>query len=230
MNNQPSQKPSELFRKYYRPLEPILQKPKNRVYTTTVLSFLTVSLFIWYAIRPTIQTILSLRREIRDSTAVNEQMETKIGALVEAQATYQQIVPRLGLIKEAVPETPEMIELMVQLRNLANSVDATVSGATLATVPLTVEKGKAATPPPATTTPATSANSAQNPSTLSTPLTVTVEGTYESIKAFIQGIYALRRIVTITDLTLIPRVSEVGAVKVESLVMTVKLNAYSASE
>lgn len=225
INTQPSIKPTELFRKYYKPLEPMLKKPQNRVYTATVLSFLTVSLFIWYAIRPTIQTILSLRREIRDNIAVNEQMETKISALVEAQSVYQEIIPRLGLLKEAVPETPDMVELMVQLRDLANSVDASVSGATVTTIPLTIDKkptiANAPNPSPSP--------QAANVSSNFNALTISVEGGYESVKQFIAGIYSLRRIVTIVDLSLAPRATE-GEQRGQSLTMTLKLNGYYAEE
>ena len=230
MNPTTQGKASDLFRKYYKPLEPILQKPKNRVYTATVLSFLTVSLFVWYAIRPTVQTILSLRREIRDSTQVNEQMETKIAALVEAQASYQEIIPRLGLLKEAVPETPDMVELLVQLRDLARAVDATVSGASVVSIPLTVDKNKviAPVPEPVPSTSPSSQPAAQKHTT--NGLTITVEGPYESVKQFIQGIYSLRRIATITDMSLIPHTSELGTVRGQSLTMTLKLNAYSANE
>jgi len=224
INTPAAQKTSEIFRKYYRPIEPILQKPKNRVYTATVLSFLTVSLFIWYAIRPTIQTILSLRREIRDSTAVNEQMEEKIGSLVEAQSTYQEIVPRLGLLREGVPETPDMVELMVQLRNLANTVDATVSGANFSSIPLTVEKQRPANP--GSTTP----QAKDQLSNTTTFLTLTIQGTFDQVREFIDGVYSLRRIVTIIDLSLIPQGIDASGKTGGSLTMTLKLNTYSASE
>lgn len=230
MNPTTQQQPSQIFRKYYRPLEPILQKPKNRVYTATVLSFLTVSLFIWYAIRPTIQTILSLRREIRDSTAVNEQMETKIAALVEAQATYQDIVPRLGLIKEAVPETPDMVNLMVQLRNLANSVDATMSAANVVSIPLTIEKTKSVSIAQPSPSPSPVPGTQKQDKNATSPVTVTIQGSYESMKQFIQGVYAMRRIVTIVDITMLPYGTDTNTKRGETLTMTLKLNGYFADE
>ena len=77
------------YRKYYHSLEPVLAKPRSKAYTTIVFSFLAVSLFGWYAIMPTIQTILFLQREIKDKTQLSTQMEDKIAALIEAQSYYQ---------------------------------------------------------------------------------------------------------------------------------------------
>jgi Tfp pilus assembly protein PilO len=225
MNPKIPEKPNELFRKYYRSLEPVLQKPKYRIYTTTVLSFLTVSVLIWYAIRPTLQTILALRREIHDNIAVNEQMETKIAALVEAQAAYQNAKPRLGLLKEAVPEDPDIVDLMIQLRNLARNVDATVSGVSIATVPLVIEKNKSITPE---TSP--SPNQPPNQNETSTLLNISVEGSYESMKQFILGIYSLRRTATIIDISLIPIVNKVESQKDNALSMKLKILVYSKNE
>ncbi len=62
----PPQEKSELqrFRRYYQRLGPFLTKQKNSQSTAAIFSLLAVSLFGWYAVRPTVPTILSLRREI----------------------------------------------------------------------------------------------------------------------------------------------------------------------
>lgn len=206
-------KPST-FRRFYRPLEPILEKPRTRIYTATVLSFLTVSLFAWYAIRPTIQTIISLRREIKDSTAVDEKMETKINALVEAQANYQAVSSRLEFLNEAIPETPEMIPLVKQIQNLANSVQATVSATEVSSIPLE--------PTPKVKAPTAKQN------IITSPLSMTIEGTYDSMKQFIEGLYTMRRLVTISEISILPQ--NTGVEQNPSLIMTIKMNTYSLNQ
>ena len=108
------------YHKYYKALEPKLNKPTSKAYTTIVFSFLVVSLFGWYAIRPTIQTIIYLQREIRDKTELSKKMEDKISALIEAQAYYQEIEPLLPVIDQALPSKPDAIPVLIQLRNLAS--------------------------------------------------------------------------------------------------------------
>jgi len=88
-----------------------MKKPKMRASTTAVFSFLAISLFTWYAIRPTAQTIIFLRREISDKTALNEQMENKITALIESQDTYEKIKERLPIVQQALPPNPDGVIL-----------------------------------------------------------------------------------------------------------------------
>lgn len=204
------------LRKYYRPLEPILKKPKNRVYTATVLSFLTVSLFIWYAIRPTVATILSLRREIKDKTVVNAQMETKIGSLVEALSAYQAVADKLPLLEESIPQNPSMVEIMLEIRNLANASGATISAMSTGSSPvLNPEITVSDTKPP-------------NFSTVITPVSVNLEGTYPSLRQFIGGIAKMRRTVSITDFALTPQaVSNTTSAASDRLNMTLKIQTYS---
>src|SRR5437762_11759734 len=93
----------EKYRRYYQSLTPNLDKPENRAYTAIIFSFLVVSLFGWYAIRPTMQTIFTLKREIADNTEINIQMENKISALIEAQAGYQEVEPKIPIVNQALP-------------------------------------------------------------------------------------------------------------------------------
>jgi len=89
------------YKKYYLNLVPLLQQPVSRAYTTIIFSFLAISLFGWYAIRPTMQTIFELKREIADKTDLNQKMEEKISALIEAQAVYQDIETKIPVVTKS---------------------------------------------------------------------------------------------------------------------------------
>lgn len=240
--NQTTQTSLHSFRRYYKPLEPILNKPQNRVYTATILSFLVVSLFMWYAVRPTMQTIFALRREIKDNLEISKQMEEKISALVQAQATYQSISQDIPLINEALPRNPEPVLLLISLRNLATQVDATISGIQLQDVALngTVEKKADSTTPAADALPNQDANiptTEPNSTEVSAPvvrepqnisMTITVEGPYGSIRQFLDGLANMRRITSIQDIIIIPvsgSGSETDLVN-PTLKATIKLNAF----
>ncbi len=192
---------SDRYKKYYQSLEPLLLSPKKRQYTTVVFSFLAISLFGWYAIRPTIQTILYLRRELKDKAKVNQQMEEKIAALIEAQATYQSVESDLELLTHALPNNPNIILLVSALRNLANESGASISGIQAADIPIlahetqvSTESALVAESPDHITKPITPLGKTK---TVEIPISITVSGSYFSIKSFLDGILNLRRIVSI---------------------------------
>ena len=210
----------ERFRRYYQVLEPALAKPKNRAYTTAVFSLLAISLFGWYAIRPTIQTILYLRREIADKEVVNKKMEDKISTLIEAQLAYQAAEPLLPAIDSALPERPEVVSLVSQIRNLSNLTQATISGLALPSVYLIEQEA----------TPGAGRAQAKKPSADFT-FTVIISGTYNAIKAFVEGIVVMQRIATVEVMNILPSRDTAGQSLGEpTLQLTLKLKTYFIGE
>lgn len=187
-----SYKPEEKYRRYYQSIEPLLAKPKNRAYTATVFSFLAVSLFGWYGIRPTLQTILTLRREIADNTVVSRQMEEKIVNLIQAQATYQSIENKLPFLEESVPGNPDVLPIVFQLRNLANATNASISAISVPTTPLL---GQEATP---------GAQKIVSGKPIEIPVVVSVSGSFESIKTFLDGVLSMRRLAVVDTVNIVP--------------------------
>jgi hypothetical protein len=184
-----------------------------------------VSLFGWYAIRPTIQTILYLRREIADKTVVNKQMEDKIGDLIEVQSVYQEVEPLLPIVDQALPAQPDAIPAIVQLRNLASR-----SGVLLYKVQL-----------PAVGLLGQDISTGKKPKTITGKkqatfdFTVAVQGSYPMIQAFLDGVVNMRRLVAINGVTISPyqeqSTSSLSAVPSSRLLqLALKLRAYYLTE
>lgn len=207
----------ERYKHYYQELTERVDKPKNRMYSTTVFSFLAVSLFGWYAIKPTVQTILFLRREIKDDQVISLQMEDKISALVEAQAAHQNVEPKLAFVDGALPSSPDVLSVVSQLRALADNTQASLSAVQVPTVPLL---GKDASQSAA---PAKSAPAAGNLGDY--PLTVTLNGSFGSIQSFMNGLLSIRRAITIDTISILPS-KESPPAKNTGLQLTLKLKAY----
>jgi Tfp pilus assembly protein PilO len=182
----------ERYRRYYQSLEPKFQKPATRAYTAIIFSFLVVSLFGWYAIRPTMQTIFTLKREISDKTDIDKKMEDKISALIEAQATYQSIEQDLPLLDQALPTTSDAIRATAQIQGLAQASGVAINNLSITTVPLTADTGNGTSQKPA--------NSLTN-----FPISLSVTGAYTNVKTFIQGIQNLRRVMEIDSMTFTPK-------------------------
>lgn len=195
--------PIHQYGRYYQSLTELVKKPKTTIYTGAVFSFLAVSLFGWYAIRPTLQTILFLRREIEDNKIVSKQMEEKISKLIEAHALYQSIKPRLPLLTQALPDNPSAVAVVAQLKNLATISNATVSAINVSAVPLTAGSEKTAAEKKPTTKITTR-------KVADTPIQIVASGNYPAIKSILVGIINLRRALTIESFTVTPDKTGVG--------------------
>lgn len=186
-----SQSLTNKFKHFYQTkFQENIKKPKNRATSSAVFSFLAVSLFAWYAVRPTAQTIIHLRREIADKTELNKQMEDKISALIEAQATYEQVEKKLPLVEQALPHNPDGVLLAKQLKNLALVSQASLSAIQIPALPLLTKEATAS----GTSTPVKPIEEF--------PITIVIMGQYENIKTFLTGLLSLRRVTAIQSIAI----------------------------
>jgi len=179
------------YRRYYRQIEPIIAKTKHKTYVTTVLSLLSISLFAWYAIRPTLQTIILLRREISDMTEIDKQMEEKITSLIEAQSTYSNIEHRMALIDQALPRTPKAVILAAQMQIIVNETQASLSALRVASTPLEV-------------TETVSIPDEESDALKKIPISITLTGSFNQMMSFIELLLGHRRLTTINTVFLEP--------------------------
>ncbi len=203
----------EQYRKYYRSLEPILIKPKTRTYGTVIFFFLVIALFGWYAIKPTVQTILYLRKEIVDKTAVNKKMDDKIQALIMSQMVLDSVQSKLPLIDDAMPTDPDAIDVVKQLRDLAVTSRSSVSAIQVASVP-------------AFTNASASASTSYTIKQDDFPLTVSIEGEYPALSSFLTGLVSMRRTIVIDSIAFTPNKRQTTNLTAPSVQLVLKIKAY----
>ncbi len=210
------------YKKYYLNLVPLLQQPVSRAYTTIIFSFLAISLFGWYAIRPTMQTIFELKREIADKTDLNQKMEEKISALIEAQAVYQDIETKIPVVTDALPTTPDAIRALGQIQSLARESNVQLTSISVPTVPLVAVS--------------TASGQKAGPTKVSdVAFTLAVTGMYPDIKNFLEGIVDLRRVTQIESMTFLlqrelsPEATQSATPTGTKLQVDLKLNIYYLS-
>lgn len=167
-----------------------------KTYSTAIFSFLAVSLFGLYAVLPTMRTILYLKREIRDKTSVNKQMEDKIASLIESQAVFEASGGRLSLLFDAIPQGPNPVELSRTLIQLAQNSSASMSSVAVSSVPFVAQKKT------------------------SFPVTVVMGGSYPALKELLDSMLSLRRIVSIDAIRFSPNTGGVP------LQLVLQLEAY----
>jgi len=178
------------YKKYAQTITPFLQSPHTKNYSTVIFFFLVLSIFGWYAIRPTIQTILYLQREIKDKTEIDNKMDTKIYALIEANAAYENNQLLLPVLSDAIPKNPEALDLVSQLSNLAGEKNITLSMLKMSDIPLATSSG--------------SVLSKTQKGFIPLPITFTIEGTFLSVISYLKDLITMRRVVTIQSMDFIP--------------------------
>lgn len=114
------------FNRYYTALEPFFAHPEVRAYTMFILSFLAMSFFGYFAIRPTLITISTLRRQIADARFVDQKLQEKINNLSAVSVEYEAIKPDLELIWTAVPKESQFPLFVKSLERIASESGATI--------------------------------------------------------------------------------------------------------
>lgn len=201
------------YKRYYQSIHEVTTKPQTRGYMTAIFSFLAISLFGWYAIRPTVQTILVLQKEIEDNRLVNQQMEEKINKLIDAHATYQSIADDIPYVAASLPPAPDALSVVEQIRNIAAIRGASISAISSSSAPLLSKEDSAPT-----TTKTTKV--ILNRKVKSIQFSVTIIGTYDIIEGIIEDILAMKRIVTIESISITPNP------ETEQLKLAMRVNAH----
>lgn len=111
------------------------KNPVARVSLELVFSILAVIFFAIFAVKPTLQTMSELVKEIEDKRALEEQLEQKIASLNTAQAQYQKFGSQFYLLDEAIPKTAELVEGLKIVEKIASENDLIIQGITISAVP-----------------------------------------------------------------------------------------------
>lgn len=133
------------FRRYYRSLGDTFSQTKVKAYTMLILSLLSMSFFGYFAIRPTLITIATLKRQIKDASFVDSKLQEKINNLSQAQMEYEQIKPDLGIINDALPQDPRFPSFVKIMERIASQSGTTIEGVNFNIINLsTVESSSSA--------------------------------------------------------------------------------------
>lgn len=107
------------YRKYYRHLQALYQRPPVKDFTFLILSLLTTAFFAFFAIKPSLKTIGELVKEIKDKRMASETLEEKIKALSLAQQEYALIQPDLPKVYSVLPQKSNFSHLAKQIEYLS---------------------------------------------------------------------------------------------------------------
>lgn len=157
-------------------LNDFYHKPVAMVSVELFLSIGAIVFFAVFAVRPTLLTMADLIKEIEDKRELDQQLQQKIASLSTAQTTYLGLQERLGVLDQAIPNSPMFLESLKLLEKVASDRQLIISNIVVNEIPKE-----------------SSIEVSDKAERITVPVSVTVTGDYGSIRSFIEGVLALRR-------------------------------------
>ncbi|MBI2600633.1 type 4a pilus biogenesis protein PilO [Candidatus Daviesbacteria bacterium] len=191
--------------RYFTYIKPVTKIPVIRTYGTTVITFAAMSIFLLFAIKPTIETILTLQIKLEDSREILKQVTQKAENLSLGKQNYDNLNTQLKTkIQSAIPGNITYTTLIQTFELSSKTYDATISAIQIQ--PLTI---------PHTT-------STKFDNTLSeVSFTVNIEGPYEPLLKILAEIQKSPRLISIDDLII-----NKGSEESSNLLMSITGKAY----
>lgn len=132
---------SSLYSRYFTYIKPIYRIPIIRTYGSTIFTLLVMLVFIYFAIRPTVETILVLQKKLTDQELVLQKITKKANDLSLGKQNFDNLDPEVKLkIQSAIPDTIELKSLIQALEQTATNHNASVSALQIQPLTLDVKK------------------------------------------------------------------------------------------
>src|SRR3989339_1085117 len=93
-----------------------LAKQRKRDYTYVISFLLILSFFIIFAIKPSINTAIALRKNLDELKKANVLYDREIEKIIKLQETLEVIREDLSLLSDAIPESSKTNDLVVDLK------------------------------------------------------------------------------------------------------------------
>ncbi len=154
---------------------------KTRNYTFTILFFVIFSLFILFAIKPSLTTAASLKKEEIDLKKIDAQYEDQILNIAQVQSLMEENREELPLLTSAISDHPQVNKMIDDIKQASDKSSFMLKKASIGEVNLLDSKNK-------------------NLQTVH----LTVEGTsdFDNLMRFIQVLFNQRRLKTIQKMVI----------------------------
>lgn len=178
------------YRTYYLKVLPKIRSETTQTYLSLIMTLFTAAFFLAFAIRPTAKTILELKKTITDNQELNQKMTEKIANLSLAQKRFLELQPFIAIADTALPDEPQISELIKQLENLSLLANVKLNTFMVNDSPLD------AFPNPQNIDP-------EDPKNISAlqvvNFSLTAEGDYQSLEIFLKKLSRLARVISIQE-------------------------------
>lgn len=163
-------------------------QPVARVSFELFITIGVIMFFAVFAIRPTLLTMSDLIKEIDDKRKLDQALTQKVAALSTGQTEYLNVQPRLGILDEAIPPDPNLVEALKIVEKIASDNQIAIAGVVIPELPQFSD------------------TTAETPSTIAPTrqdftFTVSMVGDYVRIRNFVAALQATQRVFIVESIT-----------------------------
>lgn len=178
------------YSRYFTRIEPVLKIPLVKTYGSAIATILSLIIFIVFAIKPTVETISVLQKQLTDSKITLAKVTEKSENLSLGKSNYQKIDPTIKeQIQIAVPDKIAIKTISQTLESLATQNEASVSA--LQIQPLTI-----------TTRNRSQGKNNQPLQIVELPFTYNVTGAYLNLLKIIEQLKDNTRLISVSSIIL----------------------------
>lgn len=176
---------SSIYSKYATYIKPVTKLPIVKTYGSIIFTLIIIIIFIFFAIKPTVETILVLQKKLADASEVLDKVNKKANDLSLGKQNYDNLDGSIkDKISQAIPDTVSLKSITQTLEQTARVYDASVSA--LQIQPIVIDT--------------------KNENTLGVlseiEFTFNIEGSYVNLIALLQDLKSSSRLISIDRLSL----------------------------
>ena len=124
MNMQDNSK--DITKTRYFPTFPYLKQERSQKVFGIVITLFVLSFFGFFAISPTLSTILKLQKELSDNKFVYSQLDSKIKNISILREKYARLQNDLPTVIDAITMQPDVHLLFAQIQSIARKSSVTI--------------------------------------------------------------------------------------------------------
>jgi len=186
---------NEKYSLYFQKVGLMYKRPEVKASLEIILSVFTVTILIFAAIRPTLTNIVSLQKKIEDQEAVNKKADNKIVQLFNAQNQLNTFGGSLALYDAAVPDGFSYVDSAKRVETVARMNNVAINSLSFNGYSL-LQGGKIAGDW------GTKLTKVSGNNTIPDQISFTVNGSPQSVFAFLRQIESMDRLVSLNSVAL----------------------------
>lgn len=119
---------SKIYSRYFTHIKPLGKLPIIKTYGSTIFTLIVITVFIFFAIKPTVETILILQKKLSDMTEVLDKINKKAEDLSLGKQNYDNLDPNIkDKISSSVPSSVDIKSITQSLEQAAQTYEASIS-------------------------------------------------------------------------------------------------------
>lgn len=170
--------------RYFTFIPPIGNIPFVKNYGPTTVTILVMIIFILFAIKPTVESIVVLQKEVEDANKILKQIDQKTKDLNAAKQNFESLnESTIFKIQKAIPDTITLNTIAQSLEQSANQNGASISALQLQSITIEPKKEN------------------QVRKLAEVEFTFNIGGTYPELISVLQDLKKTNRLITINSLS-----------------------------